>query len=392
MNRPPNSKSNLERAISRYAGNDAVRANELAVAFSNAIVAQLIGAGVVKGGSSLKLRYGDKATRVTKDLDTAWSVDLDSFLKDVGGKLKSGWNGFSGEIVVLKQASPRGIPFEYVMQPCAVHLSYLGTPWRIVDMEIGHNEIGDADAFDLIPAPSEIALLAEHLCFPALGEVRVMKLEYQIAQKLHGATERDSKRAHDLIDLQLIFAKNEIDMAVNSVLTGDYSVEQRTLLELVSPEKVFEDVKYALNELNVIRNPEHSLLAIKVFVDDVYLNTYWGDGILLATPTGSTAYSLSAGGPIIAPNAKNFVITPIATHNLTVRPVVIPDDSTIRIQVEGREKKFVFSMDSRSCTLDTSVQLEVRKAGFCLNLVRMRGEDFFGTIRNKLMWGKDNRN
>ncbi len=161
-------------------------------------------------------------------------------------------------------------------------------------------------------------------------------------------------------------SKNEIAMAVNSVLTGDYTVEQRTLLELVSPEKVFDDVKYALNELNVIRNPEHSLLAIKVFVDDVYLNTYWGDGI--------------------------FVITPIATHNLTVRPVVIPDDSTIRIQVEGREKKFVFSMDSRSCTLDTSVQLEVRKAGFCLNLVRMRGEDFFGTIRNKLMWGKDNRN
>ena len=187
-------------------------------------------------------------------------------------------------------------------------------------------------------------------------------------------------------------SKNEIAMAVHSVVTGDYSVEQRTLLELVSPEKVFDNVKYALNELNVIRNPEHSLLAIKVFVDDVYLNTYWGDGILLATPTGSTAYSLSAGGPIIAPNAKNFVITPIATHNLTVRPVVIPDDSVIRIQVEGREKKFVFSMDSRSCTLDTSVQLEVRKAGFCLNLVRMRGEDFFGTIRNKLMWGKDNRN
>ena len=187
-------------------------------------------------------------------------------------------------------------------------------------------------------------------------------------------------------------SKNEIGKAVESVISGDYTVEQRTLLELVSPENVFGDVRYALNELNVIRNPEHSLLAIKVFVDNVYLNTYWGDGILLATPTGSTAYSLSAGGPIIAPNAKNFVITPIATHNLTVRPMVIPDDSVIRIQVEGREKKFVFSMDSRNCTLDTSVQLEVRKADFCLNLVRMRGEDFFGTIRNKLMWGKDNRN
>ena len=187
-------------------------------------------------------------------------------------------------------------------------------------------------------------------------------------------------------------SKNEITQAVESVLSGCFTVEQRTLLELVSPENVFGDVRYALNELNVIRNPEHSLLAIKVFVDDVYLNTYWGDGILLATPTGSTAYSLSAGGPIIVPSSKSFVLTPIATHNLTVRPVVIPDDSVVRIQVESREKKFVFSMDSRTCALDTSVQLEVRKAGFCLNLVRLRNEDFFSTIRNKLMWGKDNRN
>ena len=213
MNRPPNSKSNLERAISRYAGNDAVRANELAVALSNGIVAQMIGAGVVKGGSSLKLRYGDKATRVTKDLDAAWSVDLDSFLTDIGAKLKIGWNGFTGEVAVLKPASPRGIPFEYVMQPCAVHLSYLGSPWRVVDMEIGHNEIGDADAFDIIHVPREIALLAEHLCFPALGKVRAIKLEYQVAQKLHGATERGSKRAHDLIDLQLILAQTGIDLA-----------------------------------------------------------------------------------------------------------------------------------------------------------------------------------
>lgn len=218
MKRPPNSKSNLERAISRYVDNDAVRANELAVALSNAIVAQMIGAGVVKGGSSLKLRYGDKATRVTKDLDTAWSRDLDSFLKEIREELKLGWNGFSGEVVVLKQASPKGIPFEYVMQPCAVHLSYLGTPWRIVDMEIGHNEIGDADVFDSISVPQEIALLTNHLCFPALGEVRAMKLEYQVAQKLHGVTERGSKRAHDLIDLQLILAQDDIDMVKTSAI------------------------------------------------------------------------------------------------------------------------------------------------------------------------------
>ena len=212
MKRPPNSKSNLERAISRYADNDAVRANELAVFLSNAIVAQMIGAGVVKGGTSLRLRYGEEVTRVTKNLDTAFSVDLDSFLKDVGGKLKMGWSGFTGEIVVLKQASPKGIPFDYVMQPCAVHLNYLDTPWRVVDMEIGHNEIGDADAFDTIPVPQEVSLLAEFLCLPALGDIRAMKLEYQVAQKLHGATELGSKRAHDLIDLQLILSQNEIDM------------------------------------------------------------------------------------------------------------------------------------------------------------------------------------
>ncbi len=258
MNRPPNSKSNLERAISRYAGNDAVRANELAVALSNAIVAQMIGAGVVKGGSSLKLRYGDKATRVTKDLDTAWSMDLDSFLKDIRAKLKLGWNGFAGEVVVLKQASPRGIPFEYVMQPCAVHLSYLGTPWRVVDMEIGHNEIGDADAFDLIPVPNEIALLTEYLCFPELGEVRAMKLEYQVAQKLHGATERGSKRAHDLIDLQLIISQEDIDMAATAAVCRElfrYRRKQPWPTSVVKNENweaAYADQKGNLNDLPTV--------------------------------------------------------------------------------------------------------------------------------------------
>lgn len=187
-------------------------------------------------------------------------------------------------------------------------------------------------------------------------------------------------------------AKQEIPQAIRQILEGHYTTENRTLLELVSPKNVFGDVHFALNELNVIRNPEHSLLAIKVFVDDVYLNTYWGDGILLATPTGSTAYSLSAGGPILTPDSHCFVITPIAAHNLTVRPIVITDDSVVRIQVEGRERQFVFSMDSHACALDTSVELVVRKARFGVRTVRLEGADFFSTIRNKLSWGKDNRN
>lgn len=188
-------------------------------------------------------------------------------------------------------------------------------------------------------------------------------------------------------------AKEEIHQAIGQILEGRYTTEQRTLIELVSPQGVFDDaVSYALNEINIIRNPIHSLLSIKVYVNDLFLNTYWGDGILMATPTGSTAYSMSAGGPILTPDSHNFVITPIAAHNLTVRPIVIPDDSVVRIQVEGREKRFVFSMDSRACALDTSVELVVRKAGFCIHTVRMEGTDFFSTIRNKLSWGKDNRN
>ena len=188
-------------------------------------------------------------------------------------------------------------------------------------------------------------------------------------------------------------ARDEIENAVEQILQGRFTTESRTLLELVAPQGVFDDtVNYALNEINIIRNPEHSLLAIKVFVNDAFLNTYWGDGILMATPTGSTAYSLSAGGPILTPDSRNFVITPIAAHNLTVRPIVIPDDSVVRIHVEGREKKFVFSMDSRVRALDTSVELVVRKADFCIRTVRMEGTDFFSTIRNKLSWGKDNRN
>ena len=188
-------------------------------------------------------------------------------------------------------------------------------------------------------------------------------------------------------------AKEEIPQAVEQILKGRFTIESRTLLELVAPQGVFNDaVNYALNEINIIRNPEHSLLSIKVFVNDLFLNTYWGDGILMATPTGSTAYSLSAGGPILTPDSHCFVITPIAAHNLTVRPIVIPDESVVRIQVEGREKKFVFSMDSRVCALDTSVELMVRKAKFDIRTVKLEGADFFTTIRNKLSWGKDNRN
>lgn len=210
MKSAPNSKANLDRAIQRYAGSDA-RAVSLRVSMANAIVAQMIGHGVVKGGSGLRFRYGEEATRVTLDLDTAWNTDLDSFLKDLNAKLKAGWNEFDGVVIVQRQASPKGIPFDYVMQPCDVKLNYNGTPWFTVKLEIGHNEIGDADEVERVPLPEDVAEVFEFLCLPRPGDIPAMRLEFQIAQKIHGASAPNSKRAHDLIDLQLVLAHEDID-------------------------------------------------------------------------------------------------------------------------------------------------------------------------------------
>lgn len=213
MKRSPNSKTNLDKAIQRFAG-EIRKANELRILMANAIVAQMIGDGVVKGGSGLRLRYGDKKTRATMDLDTAWRNDLDAFLKSLRGRLEEGWNGFSGELHILRQASPKGIPFEYVMQPCEVKLNYRTRPWCTIQLEVGHNEIGDADEQEMIEVPRVLADLFEFLALPKPAALPLMKLEYQVAQKLHGASAPGSKRAHDLVDLQLIISNGSLDLSL----------------------------------------------------------------------------------------------------------------------------------------------------------------------------------
>jgi len=213
MKRAPNSRVNLDRAIVRFAGlmrtADALR-NTLA----NAIVAQMLPQGVVKGGTSLKFRYGSDAARATLDLDTAWRTGLDDFLKELRLNLGKGWESFTGEVQIRRPASPKGIPTDYVMQPCDVKLSYRGVPWYTVQLEVGHNEVGDADEAVRIPMPVEVDKLCDFLCFSHLGTIPVMRLEHQIAQKLHGASAPNSRRAHDLIDLQLIVSRNEIDYSL----------------------------------------------------------------------------------------------------------------------------------------------------------------------------------
>ena len=217
MKSAPNSKVNLDRAIQRFAG-DVARERELRNLMANSIVAQMIGDGVVKGGTGLKFRYGERMSRVTLDLDTAWRTDLDAFLKGLRARLTEGWNGFSGEVHILRPASPKAIPFEYVMQPCDVKLKYRGRPWYTVKLEVGHNEIGDADECDMVDVPDTLTGLFEFLALPKPSPIPAMRLEYQIAQKLHGASAPSSRRAHDLIDLQLIMANANVDLRLASEL------------------------------------------------------------------------------------------------------------------------------------------------------------------------------
>ena len=187
-------------------------------------------------------------------------------------------------------------------------------------------------------------------------------------------------------------SKDEICIAIDNIIKGEYTIDKRALLKVKEPKNLFGELNYGLNELSVSRKESTSLIVVHVYVDDIFLNSYWADGIIISTPTGSTAYSLSCGGPFITPGSKNFVITPIAPHNLTVRPVVIRDDSVIRIKVEGRDKNFFVSLDSRFEKIDSPIEIEIAKGDFEINLVQMKSKDFFSTIRDKLKWGLDVRN
>ncbi len=187
-------------------------------------------------------------------------------------------------------------------------------------------------------------------------------------------------------------AKEEITLALDSLFNGMYKLEERTLLQVETDDALFGPSNFALNELTIHKKDSSSMITIHTYVDGHYLNSYWADGLIISTPTGSTAYSLSCGGPIMVPSANNFIITPIAPHNLNVRPVVVPDDVTIKLNVEGRSDNFLASLDSRSTTIQSSQTLVVRKKKKTVKLVQMEHQNFFNTIRNKMMWGIDRRN
>ena len=186
--------------------------------------------------------------------------------------------------------------------------------------------------------------------------------------------------------------KNEIKKAIEALVNGEYSLDKRTILNLESQSSLFGEENFALNDITIHRRDNSAMMIIHAYMNGEFINSYWADGLIIATPTGSTAYSLSCGGPIILPNAQNFVITPIAPHNLNVRPIIVPDDVLLTFEIEARSTKFLVSCDSRTETVDRSVKITVNKANFNINLIRLNNESYLTTLRNKLLWGIDTRN
>ena len=184
---------------------------------------------------------------------------------------------------------------------------------------------------------------------------------------------------------------DQIDDAITDILKGNYKINERTLLELSSDKNLFKEKNFALNEVAVSKKDTSSMIRIDAYVDGEFLNTYWADGLVVSTPTGSTGYSLSCGGPIIMPGTNNIIITPNAPHNLNVRPIVIDDNSVVKLKVEDRDQLALVSLDSRSRAFDSETELIIKKADFKVRLVQPQNNSLIKTIRHKLMWGLDKR-
>jgi len=187
--------------------------------------------------------------------------------------------------------------------------------------------------------------------------------------------------------------KEEIKLAIESLLSHKYSIKERSVLQVKTvPEIDFNKLNFALNEIAINRNNSTSMIIIKTYLDDEYLTSYWADGLIISTPTGSTGYSLSCGGPVITPYAKNLIVSPIAPHNLNARPLVIPDETKIKLIVSGRENQFLISLDSRVTSINKKTEIYIEKAPFTIKIIELEHRTFLKTLREKLLWGADKRN
>lgn len=188
--------------------------------------------------------------------------------------------------------------------------------------------------------------------------------------------------------------KDDLPNVLEQLRKGDYQVVERSVIEAVFADtgEPVDTVNFALNEITVTRKNTASMITVDTKLNGDYLCSYWADGLIIATPTGSTGYSLSCAGPVILPTAKNFVLTPIAPHNLSARPVIIPEDAEVKLSISGREKKFLMSLDSHIKSIPNKQSVIVRKAPFVVKMIRLEGDSFIKTLRTKLLWGEDKRN
>lgn len=188
--------------------------------------------------------------------------------------------------------------------------------------------------------------------------------------------------------------KKEIENTIQSLIKKEFTIQERAVLQIsTNDENInFNDINFALNEVTIARKNSTSMIGVEAYLNDEYLTTYWSDGLVVATPTGSTGYSLSCHGPIIMPESNNFVLTPIAPHNLSARPLVIPDTTEIKLKIIGREKEFFLSLDSRVSTVPFEIELTLTKANFPVKIIQLNQQTFIGTLREKLFWGEDKRN
>ncbi len=190
------------------------------------------------------------------------------------------------------------------------------------------------------------------------------------------------------------FNKEEVRKVVQEFKNGSYSIIERSLVEVSAESDIPElkELNFALNEITVSRKETTSMITVETHLDGEYLTSYWADGLIVSTPTGSTGYSLSCGGPVIVPTAKSLVLTPIAPHNLNARPLVISDDTLIRLKVYGREDNHLISLDSRIASVENEKEIIIQKSDFVIKMIEFTSESFLKTIRNKLLWGEDRRN
>lgn len=186
-------------------------------------------------------------------------------------------------------------------------------------------------------------------------------------------------------------SQDSLGESLDSLFHGRYEVEERVLLKAEISGMVIKGIDVALNEIRIYKK-DSSLIKVNVKINDEFLSTYWADGLILSTPTGSTAYNLSVGGPIVVPESNNFILSPIAPHNLTVRPLVLPDSVVIDMTVDTREESYMMAIDSRSFVMPADAGVTMRRAGYTLKMVRIENNSFYSTLRNKLMWGADKRN